>query len=225
MLLEEYIAPERAAVPGGQGPWLIVLSARSEQALRAGAGRLADHLAARRADGEPDLPLDDVAFTLRVGREPMPWRLALLVQDTDDLLDLLDSCRGGSFDGPGVLAGEAAGRPAAGLSPNATADELARHWIAGGDLPDPRVRGAVYTPRRVPLPGYPFAPTRYWADASQGATEGSHGTADVPQTSGGSAATPETDAAWVQLLNDLRDGVRSLEEVDDMLVLGDGGNQ
>ncbi|WP_262704978.1 MULTISPECIES: SDR family NAD(P)-dependent oxidoreductase [Streptomyces] len=225
VLLEEYIAPDRTAVPDGREPRLIVLSARSERTLRAGAGRLADHLAARRADGEPDLPLDDVAFTLRVGRDPMPWRLALLVQDTDDLLDGLGSCRDGSFESPGILAGKATGRPAADPSPSATADELARHWIAGGDLPAPPVRGAMYPPRRVPLPGYPFAPTRYWADASSGMTEEVHGTADVPQTSTGSGATPETDEEWLHLLNDLRDGVRSLEEVDDMLVLGDGSNQ
>ncbi|WP_309059781.1 SDR family NAD(P)-dependent oxidoreductase [Streptomyces sp.] len=211
VVLEEFIPPPHPARADTGGPRLIVLSARTEPALRATAARLAARLTARRADGEPDLPLDDLAFTLRAGRDPMPWRLALLAADTGELLDRLRSCADGAFDRPGVVHGEATGRPASGPPPTTDDPEaLARHWVAGGDLPDRHPDGTDPAPRRVSLPGYPFEPTRHWADEPPGAT---------------APPAPDDDEELVQLLNDLRDGARSVEEVDDMLVFGDGGHR
>ena len=68
VILEE--AP-RSAASGPARPWQVIpVSARSSKALDAATDRLADHLAAH-----PDLPLADVAFTLREGRRaPAPAR-------------------------------------------------------------------------------------------------------------------------------------------------------
>lgn len=222
VLLEEHIAGDRPPPLEDGAPRLFVLSARSEGALRAGAGRLADHLAARHADGEPELPLDDVAFTLRVGREPMPWRLALVARGTTELLERLGACRDGSFDGPGIHLGEATEPTVSAPPATAGPDELARHWIRGGVLPASPAAASAAAPRRVPLPGYPFTPTRHWADTP-------HSTSAVVDKAVGADAGPDTgqrgDEEWLRLLNDLRDGAKSLEEVDDMLVLGYEGNR
>ncbi|MEV8129125.1 SDR family NAD(P)-dependent oxidoreductase [Streptomyces sp. NPDC085944] len=222
VLLEEHIAGDRPSPPADGAPLLFVLSARSEEALRAAAGRLADHLAARHADGEPELPLGHVAFTLRVGRDPMPWRLALLAGDTTELLERLGACRDGSFDGPGIHLGKAAEPFVSTAPPTAGPDELARHWIRGGELPATSATAPAAGPRRVPLPGYPFTPTRHWADTP-------HSRSGVADTAVGADAGRDigrgADEEWLHLLNDLRDGARSLEEVDDMLVLGDEGNR
>ncbi|MET9565850.1 SDR family NAD(P)-dependent oxidoreductase [Streptomyces tauricus] len=218
VLLEEHIAQDRTPVPDDGTPRLIVLSARSERALRASAGRLADHLAARHADGEPEQPLDDVAFTLRVGRDPMPWRLALLARDTTELLDRLRACRDGSFDGPGIHLGHATEPPVAAPPPGASADELARHWTSGGELPAMSSADRAAGARRVPLPGYAFEPTRHWADAP-------HRTSGTAEKAPGAGTGPGSEEEWLHLLNDLRDGARSLDEVDGMLVLGDEGNR
>ncbi|MFJ8148772.1 SDR family NAD(P)-dependent oxidoreductase [Streptomyces sp. NPDC096048] len=214
VVLEEFIPPPRAPLPDTGEPRLIVLSARTERALRAAAARLAARLTARRAAGEPDLPLGDIEFTLRAGRDPMRWRLALLVADTGELLDRLRSCADGTFDRPGVFLGEPAGHPASSPPHSAGAEALARHWVAGGELPDRHPAGAEPAHRRTSLPGYPFESIRHWADEPS-----------RPTSAAVSGDPPDAGEEWLQLLNDLREGARSVEEVDDMLVLGDGGNR
>ncbi len=94
VVLEEAPAPRldaaspktrsEAAAPD-QAAWhLLLLSARSAAALDAAAARLAEHLARH-----PELPLEDVAFTLQVGREPFAHRRALLCRDLAQAVRLL----------------------------------------------------------------------------------------------------------------------------------------
>jgi amino acid adenylation domain-containing protein len=82
VVLEE-APPPRPTDPSK--PWqLLLLSARTPEALDAAAGRLADHLAAH-----PELPLADVAFTLREGRRAFPCRRAVVVREGEDAAALL----------------------------------------------------------------------------------------------------------------------------------------
>ncbi|NUT48632.1 MAG: type I polyketide synthase, partial [Saccharothrix sp.] len=74
----------RPAVPGEAGPVPWVLSGRTEQALRAQAGRLLDHLAAH-----PDLTPAEVGYSLATTRTHFTHR-ALLVADTADTADTAD---------------------------------------------------------------------------------------------------------------------------------------
>ena len=78
-----------AAAPSGPSrPWqLLALSARSGAAAEAAAARLADHL-----QRHPDLPLADVAFTLREGRRAFPHRRIAVVRQGEDAAAVL---RGG----------------------------------------------------------------------------------------------------------------------------------
>ncbi|MEJ2417505.1 MAG: SDR family NAD(P)-dependent oxidoreductase [Exilibacterium sp.] len=64
-------------------PRIIVLSARSGERLKASAANLAAFLSERRADMEGEL--DSIAYTLQVGREPMAFRLALVVESVREL--------------------------------------------------------------------------------------------------------------------------------------------
>lgn len=75
--------PRRRTVPAA-GPHLLVLSAASETALAANAQALAAHLAA-----EPALPLGDVAYTLQVGRRPLPFRRTLVAADAEEAIAAL----------------------------------------------------------------------------------------------------------------------------------------
>ncbi|MEZ0111010.1 phthiocerol/phenolphthiocerol synthesis type-I polyketide synthase E [Catenulispora sp. EB89] len=72
---------ERAA---DRPPRLLTLSARTAPALAAAATRLADHLAAN-----PELDLDDVVHTLRVGRTRHPQRAAVVAADAADAVAAL----------------------------------------------------------------------------------------------------------------------------------------
>ncbi|HEV7589959.1 MAG TPA: beta-ketoacyl synthase N-terminal-like domain-containing protein [Longimicrobium sp.] len=77
LVLEEAPAP----VPSGPArPWqLLPFSARSGAAADAAVARLADHL-----QKHPELPLADVAYTLREGRRVFPHRRMVLVREGED---------------------------------------------------------------------------------------------------------------------------------------------
>ena len=76
--------------PSGLGfarPWqLLVLSARSPEALETATGALADFV--RR---HPDLPVADVAFTLQAGRRRFDCRRSLVVRSLEEAAEILDS--------------------------------------------------------------------------------------------------------------------------------------
>jgi amino acid adenylation domain-containing protein len=89
VVLEEAPAPAPRLETGG---WrLLTLSARSGAALDVATANLALHL-----ERHPALPLDDVAFTLQLGRRAFDHRRAVLCRDLDEAagaLGLLDAGR------------------------------------------------------------------------------------------------------------------------------------
>ncbi|WP_327258445.1 MULTISPECIES: SDR family oxidoreductase [unclassified Streptomyces] len=83
---------------------LFALSARSADALRAGAGRLADWL----TDGGAQTPLTDVAHTLALRRAHLRERLVLRAPDRTTLVGLLRAVADGAETGPRAQRGRAA---------------------------------------------------------------------------------------------------------------------
>ncbi|MFC5661357.1 type I polyketide synthase [Kitasatospora misakiensis] len=81
-------------------PWLV--SARSPEALRAQAGRLADATATA-----PEWAAADVAWTLATARAGLDQRAVVLGTDREELLAGLDALRRGD-DAPNLLRGSAA---------------------------------------------------------------------------------------------------------------------
>ena len=82
VIVEE--APERPASDPGQ-PWqLLLLSARTETALAAAAGDLAEHL-----EHGSGVDLADVAYTGQVGRRHLGWRRTVVCRDTEDAVAVL----------------------------------------------------------------------------------------------------------------------------------------
>ncbi|WP_158883359.1 polyketide synthase [Rhodanobacter sp. L36] len=68
------------------GPHLLVVSARSTQALGSAVTRLADHLSA-----QPDLSLADIAWTLAAGRKAFAHRVAVVADDVTSAVARLTS--------------------------------------------------------------------------------------------------------------------------------------
>ncbi|OMG74766.1 amino acid adenylation domain-containing protein [Burkholderia ubonensis] len=187
VVVEEYVAPEAAGMPvTPERPVAIVLSARTDDALREQASQLRAAIAAGvlRADN-----LAAAAYTLQVGREAMEERLALRV----DSVEQLDERLAGVVDGRGGIDGHYRGqvRRGTGMLAVWTADEdlsaALDAWIAKGKLAKLLalwVQGFEFdwnrlypegAPRRISLPTYPFARERYWvpqAAASHGAAPG-----------------------------------------------------
>ena len=104
LILEEAPPMEAPLVEGERPLHLLALSAKSEAALRALAGRYAAHLT-----GEQ--PLADVAFTANTGRAHFEHRLATVVPDLPTLRDRLAAFA------TGVSEGVVVGRAAAGATP------------------------------------------------------------------------------------------------------------
>ncbi|MFF2653497.1 SDR family NAD(P)-dependent oxidoreductase, partial [Streptomyces sp. NPDC058045] len=116
VILEQAPAPDSALRPDGQGapdrcgtpP--LVLSARSEPALRAQAASIHAHLTAR-----PELPLPDAGFALATTRAVLEHRAALPADDRATLLNALAALADGTST-PGVSRGSgtaAQGEPTA----------------------------------------------------------------------------------------------------------------
>ena len=150
-------APERAPRRPAPGPFLFLLSARGPDALRTRAVELAEHLS--RSGLDPD----DAAFTLAVGRDHYPHRLAIVADDTVQLRARLQRWAAGDRD-PSCLSGEA--RPdGPGPALLALGEQVAREPVTHDRLrilADLYVQGSAVhrnwqgAGRRTPLPVYPF---------------------------------------------------------------------
>ncbi|MFB6436542.1 beta-ketoacyl synthase N-terminal-like domain-containing protein [Streptomyces sp. NPDC056411] len=164
LVLEE--APtvaERAPEADGR-PRLATLSALDDEALARQRARLKDWL-----EANPDLRLDDICFSLNLGRKVMSRRWAAVVRSRAELIAAL------SEDSPRGLATETAAAPRvdvdsfrrndngivqSGTDAQALSD-LAAAWVTGQQV-DFDALHLGETSHRVPLPTYPFQPRRFW---------------------------------------------------------------
>ena len=183
-------------------PALIPLSAKTTEQLRQRAqslaDALADGLAARIADDDTEATpsLQDIAYTLQVGREAMEERCALVAHSLVDLEARLrafaaertpaDMHVGSSLSRAGKLAfiSQDAELKAVLIDTclrDGKLDKLAELWVDGVDLPWAKLYPAEAGrgPRRVELPLYPFAREHYWLEDD---------TAAVAQRAEGAAA-------------------------------------
>jgi amino acid adenylation domain-containing protein len=81
--------PLRAPRPAASGEQLLLVSARSEAALRTACDQLASHLLQHE-----EVPLADVAFTLHAGRRRFEWTRAVVARSHDDAALLLRGADG-----------------------------------------------------------------------------------------------------------------------------------
>jgi acyl transferase domain-containing protein len=82
VVLEEAPAAP-AAPPDGRKEQLLLLSARSPEALESATGRLREHL-----EAHPDVPLADVAFTLQAGRHRFDHRRSFVCSSREEAMAL-----------------------------------------------------------------------------------------------------------------------------------------
>ncbi|BAH44963.1 putative polyketide synthase [Brevibacillus brevis NBRC 100599] len=125
------------------------------------------------ADRETQIDLENVAYTLQVGREAMKERVAFVVEAIPELIGKLEAYSRGENTIDHSWEGS--------LKPNNDQDpqQLIQSWIAEGNIrkiAECWVTGyemeweQLYInnkPRRVPLPTYPFAKNRYWIPESK----------------------------------------------------------
>jgi acyl transferase domain-containing protein/acyl carrier protein/NAD(P)-dependent dehydrogenase (short-subunit alcohol dehydrogenase family) len=151
VVLEQWPRQQRSI--GDAGPFLIALSARSQDRLEAMARNLL---------AWPIANLRDTAYTLQVGRDAMSDRAAFLVNDTKELKDKLqrfldDTDRAAQSGRP---SNEEVGKAVAARDWKTLGDL----WVRAADIP----WEALYSeplPNRVSLPTYPFKARRCWIDS------------------------------------------------------------
>jgi 3-oxoacyl-(acyl-carrier-protein) synthase/acyl carrier protein len=151
LILEEAPPPERAGPSRNRS--LLVVSARTATALRARCEAIADYL-----ERETEQELDDVAWTLQVGRRPMAYRIAIVVGSRAEAIEQLRR-------GPAVVHCETrADAPALPIEFEPRLRAAADAFCAGAELDWAQLHGNARR-RRLALPGYPFEGLRYWIDS------------------------------------------------------------
>src|SRR5216110_809777 len=88
VVIEEYTAQRQGdpLAKSTQTPSLLVLSAKSEQQLKSYAQEMKSWI-----QEHAELTLEDIAFTLQVGREAMDYRLAIVADSREILLQRLEA--------------------------------------------------------------------------------------------------------------------------------------
>nr|BAP05591.1 CalC [uncultured Candidatus Entotheonella sp.] len=167
-VIEEY--RETASEPRGeQRPVVIVLSARDDERLHQVGENLLRFL--EMEGRETGCGLNDLAFTLQVGREAMEERLAFIANDLDGVRESLtvflnQTDSAGLFrdrintrqDGIALLTDDEDSRDLIDKwIAKGRLDKIAELWVRGFAIDWPRPVGA----RRIALPLYPFARERY----------------------------------------------------------------
>jgi acyl transferase domain-containing protein/enoyl-CoA hydratase/carnithine racemase/acyl carrier protein len=155
-------------------PAIVLLSAATAAQLRQKAQDLLDLLE------QGPVALDDLAYTLQVGRQPMDERFGVVVHAVDELVARLRAYVRGDMQIAAAAQGRVTRTPvgigALTQDPEVTdtliasciakqkLSALVQLWVTGVDVDWRRLYGAS-TPRRMRLPLYPFARERYWIDA------------------------------------------------------------
>lgn len=143
---------------------------------------IADHLYNQAVHGKKDcigesrIRLEDIAYTLQVGREAMEERLAFVACDIEDLRDKLEQSlveKGGFddiFKGSVKIKKAASYMPAEGIigkeflntaESDNDHEAIARLWCSGAEIQWGQLHEG-YTPRRIHLPTYPFTKKTCW---------------------------------------------------------------
>jgi acyl transferase domain-containing protein len=147
----------RNAGPPERSHHLLVLSARSEEALAELAGRYAEWLAVH-----PEADLADVCFTAGAGRSHFEHRAALVVGSLAEARELCERLRRGEGAG-NLFVGQARARTGEEPAADAPVRELAGRYVQGM-TPDFRAIDAPRPRRKLALPTYPFQRQRCWID-------------------------------------------------------------
>ncbi|MUL33971.1 SDR family NAD(P)-dependent oxidoreductase [Priestia megaterium] len=175
ILIEEYIPPQEELEEDDFGitlsPQIITLSAKNRERLSDLAEQMLDFL-----EGEEQILLEEVAYTIQVGREAMESRLAMVVRSREELIQGLKEYLKKSPEATtsiytGNLEEEHLGihdlldekTVLKALLAENNLEKLALYWAKGGEVPwEVLHEGKKIS--TIHLPTYPFERYRCWIE-------------------------------------------------------------
>ncbi|KTS80479.1 peptide synthetase, partial [Paenibacillus jamilae] len=175
-IFEQFIAndePERSksSLMNDAADYLIPLSAKNHQRLKAYAGDLSAFLTASQ-----EINLSNVSFTLQTGRTAMKSRVAFIVKNTSELVQKLESFANGQEHIENCWRGEHNQQDSVQwFEQEEVFKELVSKWISNREMNklaelwakgfyiDWKLLYYGLRPKRISLPTYPFAQRRCWA--------------------------------------------------------------
>ncbi|WP_025701941.1 beta-ketoacyl synthase N-terminal-like domain-containing protein, partial [Paenibacillus forsythiae] len=177
IIVEEYIPaqPERTALLGSPTPQAVILSAKNKGQLKVAVRQLLEF-----AEEQADVCMNDLAYTLQVGREAMDIRLALVVGSREEMIQglrhYLAADEISREADPTLYIGDAQQQPEEfeslfsgrvgerfleELIKERELEKLALYWAKGGSVAWERLpKGDIV--RRIMLPTYPFEKRSCW---------------------------------------------------------------
>lgn len=174
VVVEEWANPQDQVTT--EQPQLVVLSAQNEHRLQDYVDSMVDFLEQTIEDNR--LRLEDISYTLQVGREEMNYRLAVIAQNCHELLEIWqrfrqgespDNCWSGEVDNHSQLvqmlnADESHRQYLNQLIREKQLARIATLWTSGF-----KIDWSVLNQRnqRISLPTYPFAKERYWIKTTE----------------------------------------------------------
>ncbi|AJQ25408.1 beta-ketoacyl synthase N-terminal-like domain-containing protein [Pelosinus fermentans] len=184
LIIEEYIPNQEEPVDDRfiETPQIMIFSAKNQERLLAVAEQMLICF-----ERQKELNLADVAYTLQVGREAMDSRLAIVVSNQEELVNVLKEFLKsakenkeiddfiplftwdlGEADSPirSFLSGGLGESVVQVLLAERNLEKLAIYWTQGGNIPW-EVLYNGQTVRKIYLPNYPFARERYWILTSE----------------------------------------------------------
>ncbi|MGA1867912.1 MAG: SDR family NAD(P)-dependent oxidoreductase [bacterium] len=187
MVIEE--APKRSVTRvhyQKESDCIILLSAKNEERLKAYAKELIGFLEKVKRetiDNANSFGLSDIAYTLQIGRKPMEERLAVIASSIEEMAEKIKQYSHGKADIEKLFRGNAKvdktkvellieGKEGEEFINTIITDgklsKIAQLWVFGVEI-DWRLLYPNHTPKRIPLPTYPFARERYWIQKSNNA--------------------------------------------------------
>ncbi|MEG7378239.1 SDR family NAD(P)-dependent oxidoreductase [Bacillus subtilis] len=181
-VIEEYIPDEQPFTQrhkeSAECPQVIVLSAQNDDRLQDAVSRMIVYL-----EQNQNLSLPDVAYTLQAGRKAMEARIAIVVNNQEQLVRKLkeyaEAMKNGEVSGQqaSLYIGHTEGMLVEqdetflqALTKERNLENIAECWVRGHQIPWEFLHEGDDV-RTIPLPGYPFARERYWVSSGNHQTK------------------------------------------------------
>jgi len=225
LVLEEGPRAGEDERPVGERDYLFAISGRTEEALRR---RIRDLLEWLRREGSKHA-LAGISRALNEGRGHYKYRVAIIAGSLAELIRGLEELplaaaalvsagngaaprHGSSGRVQEVLLRLAQPHEALNGSYREHLQELGGLYLAGEDVNWSRLYANGPAPRRVSLPAYPFANTRFWAPRGSGPKE-----TGLDRGPGGRVQRDTIDSRDHQILSELEEGRIGLDEAEKAL--------